>query len=202
MDKPNGYDEVQAYGEFQALPPGGYICKILKTEERNTTNGMPMIAAVLDIVEGEYKDYFRNLFDERKKNNTDITKQIKYPNDGIAYIFVYEYQSNKTSRQFKSFCQAIEDSGTQIVWGENFQNSIQEANIGVVFRREQEEYNGKLYWHTKPYVFKSCESIKKGDYKIPDDKAAKQVSVSDDSPFGSDEPFPDSFEKANEDIPF
>ncbi len=72
MKKPQGYDAAPAYtGESQALPAGGYICKILKAEETNSQSNRPMLVILFDIAEGEHNDYYRQQFDRIKQTSPD-----------------------------------------------------------------------------------------------------------------------------------
>ena len=69
MNKPQGYDEVQAYtGDFEQLELGGHICKItgVKLEYTPNTNAEVLILA-FDIAEGKQTGYYQRRFDEAKK---------------------------------------------------------------------------------------------------------------------------------------
>lgn len=168
MNKPNDYDTAQTMGESKKLPPNGYICVIRNAEERKTKKGGDMLVAVLDIYDGEYKDFFMNKY-KTKKEYAAPGENVKYPNDGIAYLPVYTSEG-KTSRKFKTFCEALQDSGTELQWNENFAKSMVGKLIGVVFGREESEYDGKTWWACKPYTFKSVDDIRDGKFSIPDDK--------------------------------
>ena len=43
MNKPNDFDNVQAFGEYTPLPAGGYVCRIMGVEETVSSNGKAMI---------------------------------------------------------------------------------------------------------------------------------------------------------------
>ena len=47
------YDSV-VVGEYQALPSGGYVCRIRKAQMTNNSNGLPMVEVMIDIAEGEF----------------------------------------------------------------------------------------------------------------------------------------------------
>ena len=108
MDMPRGYETTPVAGDFRELPPEGYICTVLKAEERTNRNGGLMLVLFLDIAEGEYAGYFKGLWKERKLNRP--TETVKYPNSGTAYINVLDREGN-TSRTFKAVTTAIEKSG-------------------------------------------------------------------------------------------
>ena len=67
--------------------------------------------------------------------------------------------------------------------------------LGVVFRREQYEYNGELKWSCKPYSVRHIEDIRAGKVKVPEDKYLNQGGIAAESPG-------DSFEVIDADVPF
>lgn len=173
MYKPNDYDSV-SISNFKELPPGGYVCRILKAEERKTSTDKPMLVVALDICDGEYSNYFMKLFQDRKKNSKDPIK-VKYPNNGMCYIVV-ENAEGGTRKQFKSFVTAVEESGGHIVWGDGFCKSLEGATVGVLFGREEYEGNdGKNHWSTKPFFFRSVDRILSGDWTTPEDRPLPEM---------------------------
>ena len=48
------YDSVQVGGDFKTLPAGGYVCRILRAKQSVNSNGLPMVEAMIDIIDGEY----------------------------------------------------------------------------------------------------------------------------------------------------
>lgn len=160
MIKPQGYDQAAAItGDFQALPAGGYICKILKAEEVTSQTGRPMLVLLFDIAEGEYKDFFRAQYDRIKDSNPDakwggVYRQLT---DGKSIGF------------FKGMVTSIEVSNTGYKWNWD-EKTLTGKLFGGVFGREQyESYNGDLKWSTKCQNIRSVEAIKKG-VEIPEDK--------------------------------
>lgn len=196
ISKQNDYDNVSVYSEFKALPPGGYICQILGAKEQKNRNGGDMLVVMLDISDGEYSNYFMDLWEIRKKKSDDSTK-VKFPNDAIGYINILD-QDGKTNRKFKSFCTSVEESGGQ-VWDDKNNlmiDNLKGEYVGAIFRREQHEYNGKMYWNTKIFGFRSVETIQEGNYTIPDDLYAETQNISEF------EPPTDTFAAVNDDVPF
>lgn len=199
--KQSDYDQTTAFGqsEFRNLPKGGYICRIIKAEETQSSTGKPMLHIAFDIVEGEYTGYFMSLFHARKKN--DPSKDVKYPFEGQKWIMLNDFEDpNKTSRQFKGFCTAVEDSGTE-VWDLNGALDLERvkgAEVGIVFQNTESKYNGKTSWRALPWGFRSIESIATGDYFIPEDKPLPTTYGTAFEPTSS----ADSFSAAEDDIPF
>ena len=203
IKKMSDYEQTSAFGqsEFKPLPKGGYICRIIKAEETQSSTGKQMLHIAFDIIEGDYTGYFMNLFQTRKKKNDDPLKEIKYPFEGQKWIMLHDYEDpKKTSRQFKGFCTAVEESGTEI-WnlnGELDLERVKGAEVGIVFQNVESEYNGESYWRAQPWGFRSIESIAMGDYFIPDDKPLPATYNSGFQPATS----ADSFNAAEDDIPF
>ncbi|MCM1579167.1 MAG: DUF669 domain-containing protein [Ruminococcus sp.] len=166
MNKPKDFDSVQAYGEWQPLPAGGYVCRIMQVEETVSKAGNEMIKISLDIAEGEYQSYFANSY------KSDTRPDRKW--GCVAHQLEYDpVNPNCTNKGFKTFTSAVTESnkGFEIPWGNNFGAGFANKLVGCIFRRE--EYmgtDGKSHFSTKPYMFRSVETIRKGGFKIPDDK--------------------------------
>lgn len=198
ITKGTDYEQTTAFGqsEFKALPKGGYICKIIKIEEKSDKNGNPMIHVAFDVAEGEFKGYFMELWQFRKQNKKDEFKEVKFPFEGQSWIPTQDYEDrSKTSRKFKGFCTALEDSGIQVWNGNNFNmNAINGALVGVVYQNQEQEYNGKRSWRAVPWAFRSVEAIRSDDFFVPEDKALPQEESSD---------IPEGFQKMqDDDVPF
>lgn len=200
IKKPNDYAEVQVGGDYRTLPADGYKCQILKAEIKDNRKGNPMIVLALEICEGDYAGFFQDKW-QKKKNSSDKPNEVKYPNDGIIYTNIYDAEGN-TSRNFKGLCTSLEEGGVT-VWDDkdvlqiqNFKN----AKVGVLFRREENEWNGKTFWQTKPCSFRSIATIESGDFKVPDEKPL--VKSAFPLPSVEDISTVDSFSAAEDDIPF
>lgn len=201
--KGSDYDSTASFGQsdFKALPKGGYICRLIMAEEMTASSGKPMLHVAFDIVEGEFTGHFMNLFQARKKANTDPLKTIKWPFEGQAWIPLNDYEDpSKTSRKFKGFCTAVEDSGTEI-WnlnGELDLARLKDAEVGVIFQDVEQEYNGKTSWRAQPWGFRSISAVATNDYFVPDDKPLPITSNTGFVPISN----ADTFSAAEDEIPF
>ena len=75
INKPQGYDEAQAYtGESMQLPAGLYVCKIRQVNETQTQNGRPQMAILVDVAEGEHNDFYQAQFEAEKRKSGDRAK--------------------------------------------------------------------------------------------------------------------------------
>lgn len=188
--KPKDYDDVRI-GEPRILPAGGYICKILNAEETESKGGKPMLKVSFDIDEGEYKGYFRDLF-KGWKENSDDPATVKWPFTGTKWVMFYNNEG-KTNRDFKSFCTALEDSGTKVWINDTFDvNGLRGATLGLIFRREEHEYNNARSWRTVPVGFRSVKTIEDGNFNVPEDKPLPEPVLTET----------DSFTALDEDLPF
>ena len=188
--KPKDYDNVKI-GEPRILPAGGYICKILNAEETESRHGKPMLKVSFDIDEGEFKGYFRDLF-KGWKESSDDPATVKWPFTGTKWVMLYNSEG-KTNRDFKSFCTALEDSGTAVWVNDNFMiNNLKNATLGMIFRREEHEYNNARSWRTVPVGFRSVKTIEEGNYNVPEDKPLPEPVLTET----------DSFQALEEDLPF
>ena len=193
MKKPNNYANTKT--ESKKLPAGGYICKIVAAKETESKTGRPMLKVALEILEGEYRGFFSELWKDKKM--AAFPNEAKYPNEGTAYILTEDNDGN-CSRSFKGFCTALEESGAT-VWGPNDELAdLKGAEVGVIFRREENEYNGRTFWQTKPLSFRSIDTIRSGGYTVPEDKPLEQNAA----PANPWDDTPQGFTKVNEDIPF
>lgn len=164
MNKPQGYDEAQAYtGDFEQLELGGHICKIVGVKLEYTQNTNAEVLVILfDIIEGKQAGYYQKRYDEARKNNTQPKWQ------GVYRQFT---QGNSTP-YFKGLIENIEKSNP----GYNFMNTgFNEQTLigklfGGVFGREQyKTQDGKLKFATKCRSIRTVEAIQNG-VEIPEDK--------------------------------
>lgn len=190
--KPNDYDSVRV-GDYRILPAGGYVCRIMKAEETKSGTGKEMLKVAFDICDGEYTGYFMDQFNGRKAA-AENPKEVKWPFSGTKWILIYNNEG-KTNRDFKSFCTALEDSGTEVWKGDTFDaKGLKDAQVGIIFRREEHEYQNVTSWRTVPFGFRSVKTIESGAFNVPEDKPI--VKAAD---FAA---ALDTFSAAEDDIPF
>lgn len=166
MQKPTGYDEAQASGEFTPVELGGHYCQIKQVSERKSSTGKDMIVVVFDFCSPDKQDgYFSNLF------QNDTREEKKWPFNGTKYVMVNDYQDpSKTSRAFKTFCTCVEKSNNvEIQWGGcDWAKQFKGKKIGAVYGEEENEYEGRTFMRRIPKWFCSSDAVK--DAKIPDVK--------------------------------
>lgn len=171
MRKYNGF-KAEITRDFEELPTGAYLCKIMNAEEVNYDWGSKLLLS-LDIAEGEHKDYFANDF--RNNNREDkrwgcVLGLYEPKDDGSE-------KDEWTKRSFNNFIGCVEDSngGFHFDWDEK---KLKGKKIAVVFRREEWEYNGKTGWKVKPFrVIDMCK-FNDGKWGKYDDKPLKNKPAS------------------------
>jgi len=162
MNKPRDWDTTQAYGDYTPLPPGAYICKILRVEEDVSSSRLPMLKITLDIHEGKYTGFFRKRYD------ADTRPDKKWP---CIYHQVTQNHDGSTSGGFKAFVTSVENSnpGMIIKWDSTFLTQFKSKLVGVLFRSEEFiKREGGTSWATKAYQFRSTNSL--ADCPVPEKK--------------------------------
>lgn len=176
------FEQTRGYSEGQALPRGGYVCKIIGAKPMETQYGQS-IKIAFDIVEGEYKDFYQQKFDA----NTNEDK--KWPGTYLLNVPTDDgsQQDGWTKRRFRTFTDALEDSnaGYHFDWDETeFKNKL----IGFVFNyREFVTNDGNVATVANPANVTTVEKIRSGKYKVPADKLLKNrpAPAADSSDFVS-----------------
>ena len=184
MNKPEGYDEAQAFGEFDTLPAGGYKCLIKKVVCKKTQAGKEYLKIGFDIAEGEYKDFYQ------KKFANDTRPEPKW--SGIWTVFTEGYKPKTTNPKFKGLITSIEASNNGFKFSFNEQELVNKK-VGLVFR--EEEFlgtDGQVHTAVKPFFAVSYEKAEEA--KIPKPKILndQQFESAFDSTIASD----------NDDLPF
>ena len=169
FEKPQGYDEVQAGGEFTPIELGGHKLVVKKLEECTANSGVKYLKVFFDTAPDDAQP---NYYAEQYKNDTRDEKKW----GGVAALFPTDREGN-TSKTFKQFCTSIERSNnSQIKWGADFESSIVGKVIGGVFG--EEEYlnrDNEVRTAHKLFWWRSTENIK--DAKIPEKRTVEQPQV-------------------------
>ena len=159
------YEQTKAYGNYEQLPKGGYVLRILDVKQQTNSRGEYLTIAA-DIYEGDYMQFFtrayKNQQSEDKKWYCNFLLSIP-ADDGSE-------QDGWTKRKFKTFTEALEDSnsGYHFDWDEQkFKGKL----IGGLFNeREYEANNGDVRRATNWAGVTSVENIRSGNYQIPKDR--------------------------------
>jgi len=194
MEKPKDFDTARASGEYEPLPAGGYVCRIIGVDETLSKTGKKMVKIAVDIAEGAEAGRFMESY---KSNANDFKK---WPASATMYQLTEDNEGN-THGRFKHFTNCVEASnnGFEIVWGNEFGACFKGKLVGVIFGREQykSQRDGSLKWTTRAQYFKTVNDIRNGEFKVPEDKPLTEEKA------GNTAGIPSGFAKVeDEDIPF
>ena len=166
------YDKTQAYGEYQPLPKGGYVVRILGATVHENSNGQ-YVKIAADIAEGEYQGYYNRdyLNQQTEDKKWHCYYLLSVPKDDGTE------QDGWTKRRFKTFTEALEESnpGYHFDWDESkFKGLI----IGGLFNeREYEKRDGSIGRATSLAQTCSVEMIRENRYRLPEDRVLNKSSV-------------------------
>lgn len=179
------WDNVQEATEQKSLPVGGYIAGIYNAVD---VPGKEYLNICWDVVEGEYKDYFKNLTKsmiERGKLN-----QGDWAYSGITKKSYKE----KALPFFKGFLTSVEQSNQGYKFN-NDEKTLRGKFVGVVLAEEEYRANdGSIKTKLVVSKFTSVAKIREGDFEIPPKKllndnignapiAYANANAEDDLPF-------------------
>ena len=151
-------NEVQEAQGFEKVTAGGYICGITSVEDvplNSATGKGDFIKLEIDIAEGNFKNYFRNLYNS--KGFWALTDVRSYKPAALPF--------------FKAFITSVKNSNAGFNWnfnGENDEKTLTRKLIGCVIGEEEYRTNDGTI-KTKPVVveYHSVDKIRKGDFTIP-----------------------------------
>lgn len=172
INRPRNWDNVQAYAPKQQLPVGAYVCKIKRAVVQQNTNYGDQLCVLFDISDGEYSGFYNDDF----QRNTHEDKKWK----GVLRQFIPvddgSENDERTKSAFKGFVTSVEESNRGYTWNWD-ERSLAGKEIGIIFRREEWEYNGKSGWTVRPFRACSVDTVQDGTYTLPKDKPLKNKST-------------------------
>lgn len=179
IQKPSNWENVQEFSDRPKLPLGAYVCKIKRGEVRQNKYGSTL-NVLFDICEGDYTGFFMEEF----KTNTMMDKKYK----GILRQFLPKNDGSDkdefTKSSLKSFVNAVESSNPGYKWDWN-EESLAGKIVGIIFRKEEWEYNRKTGWAVRPFRVFDAEKVRRNEYTTPKDKPLKNKSTSQTDAFAS-----------------
>jgi len=141
-------ENVNEATEYKSVAPGGYICGITKVEN---VEGKEYLKVEYDIAEGEFKNYYRELFASKNFWGGNFIKSYK----------------EKALPFFKAFITAVQNSNNGFVFN-NDEKLLVRKMVGLVLAEEQYQANdGNI--KTRLYVAQvhSISKIRSGDFVVP-----------------------------------
>lgn len=171
IKKFNDYDSIQVYEGGAGIEPGGYELKIIGAKVEQFTN-CEILKIAFDIVnDAKYAGYYSTRFKAAKAQNASAKWS------GVFDVFLPKDDGTEndgyTKQAFKRFITSVEKSNSGYTWNWD-ETSLKDKVFGGVFGREQfKTKEGDLKFAVKCRFPRSIDSIRSGDFKVPDDKLLK-----------------------------
>jgi len=169
-----GYDRNNAAKDFEILPKGGYVLKILNVKYEEGQNGnSDKLKLQVDVNEGQYKDYYKKQYeaDTREDKKWRGVVEIWCPkNDGSE-------KDGWTKKTFDTCFAAIEDSNPGFRFNGTDEKPLVGKIVGGVIYREDYEKDGDVktaYKFAKRLI--TADAARNGNFKAPKDKIIDKPS--------------------------
>lgn len=169
--KPNNWESVQVFSDRPKLPLGAYICTIKKAVIQNNGYG-DQLCILFDISAGEFAGYYADDYKANQREDKKwrgVLRQFLPKDDGSD-------KDEWTKSGLKGLITSIENSNRGYVWNWD-ETTLSGKEVGIVFRNEEWEYNGKTGWAVRPFRATSVSSIDDCTYTLPKDKPLKDKST-------------------------
>lgn len=167
INRPKNWDEVREFSDRLKLPVGAYVCKVRQAVVQATDYG-EQLCILFDIADGEYAGFYQEDFDANQRKDKKwkgVLRQFIPKDDGSE-------KDEWTKRSFKGMVTAFENSNRGFAWDWN-EKSLAGKEVGIIFRNEEWEYDGKTGWTARPFRATSVDNVADGSYTIPKDKPLK-----------------------------
>lgn len=171
MKRIEGFNEVEAFGAstFDFPKPNGYVAVIKNARDVKDREYLELL---IDIAEGEYAGFYQDYYEANQK------------------WLLRSYCSYKETalKAFKGFTTSVDNSNAGFDWESHWdENKLKGKKVGIILR--EEEYlrdDGSVGNSLKIYGFRSADTIRKGNFKIP---PKKELSVDEKRTTGVNKTF-------------
>ena len=166
--QPNNWDQVQEFTERAKLPLGAYVCKVNNVRVDVHDANSAQLCIAFDIAEGEYAGFYKR----ELAANTAANKKYK----GVLRVWLPKDDGSEkdewTKSTLKGLVTSFEKSNPGYKWNWNEQTLIGRM-VGIQFRNEEWEYEGKTGWAVRPFRAISVDSVRNGTFTLPNEKPLK-----------------------------
>ena len=162
----NDYDSIKGYADYEMLPKGGYVVKILGVSIGQTGDFRQYLKLSCDIVEGEYANFYANQYKANTNEDKHWTCNLlqNIPTDDGSE------RDGWTKKAFRTMIDALEESNPGFHWDWN-ETKLKGLIVGGLFNeREYEGRDGSIKRATNLAKFCSVDKIRNGKYTLPKDK--------------------------------
>ena len=167
---PHNWNEVKEFSDRAKLPLGAYVCQVKQCRVLDNDYGS-QLAILFDISEGEYKGFFADEFAANQQQD----KKWK----GVLRVWLPKDDGSDKDELTKSILKgmvtAFENSNLGYTWNWN-EKSLEGKQIGILFRNEEWEYDGKSGWAVRPFRSISVSSVREEKFTLPKDKPLAKKS--------------------------
>lgn len=165
---PNNWNEVKEFTDRPKLPVNAYVCKVKRAAVQANEHG-EQLCILFDIFEGDWRNFYNDDFESNTQENKKWRGVLRYwlpKEDGSE-------KDGWTKSALKGMVNAFENSnpGYRFNWDET---TLAGKMIGILFRNEEWEYEGKTGWTARPYRAISVDSVRSGDFRLPKEKPLKK----------------------------
>lgn len=178
---------------FEPLPVGGYVA-VIKGVAIESHNGSELMNVMVDIAEGDQKDFYLKDYKSQSSDNKKWRGNVKLwlPKDDGSE------KDDYTKRTFNNFMACVEESNPGYHWNWD-ENTLKDKKIGILAREFEwrNQNTGKTAWLIELVNPHSVDDIRNGKFKMPERRPLKNQPVSAPAP-GSFQPAGD----ADDDLPF
>lgn len=178
MKKIENWENIKENSGFKKLPVGGYVVKILNVKD---VPEKEYLKVSFDIAEGEEKGFFKKQYDEDTRSSDK-----KWPNAGS---FIRSYKTT-AAPMFRGFTNAIENSNKGYKWDFDEKSLVNKVCGIVVGLEEYVNQKGQLRTRTYVSAVRSVDTIKKGEFTVPE---LKKLDATKGSNAAKQETFVDPF---------
>lgn len=142
------FDKIQASGDFERLPAGGYVIRITEATDEPSKE---YLRITYDIAEGPEAGRYKN----------------EEPDNAYRHQFIRSYKE-KALGMFKAFTNALEESNKGYKWDWK-ESTLPGKILGVVIGYEEYEANdGNIKERQRIASCISADRVRQGDFKIPE----------------------------------
>ena len=172
--RPNNWNEIKEPTERRTLDIVAGVAKVKQAVVKNSDWGA-QLCILFDLSEGEYAGYYQQDFDAQKPNPGE-EKRWK----GVLRMWLPKEDGSEqdewSKRSLKGMATAFEKSNPGYTWNWD-ERTLAGKYIGIIYRNEEWEYNGKTGWSKRPFRCTSIDKVREGAVKAPKDKPLKNKST-------------------------
>ena len=165
MKKIDGWESIQAPRDFEPLPLGAYVMRIMGAAEKEFS-GFSMLEISLDVAEGDFKDFYATDY----RAQPEATKKWH----GVLRLFVPTGDGSDKDKwsaaRLKGAFEAIEASNPGYKWDWR-EESLKGKLVGCLYRNEEwRRADGTTSWSARPFRLIEAAKVRDGSFKLPKDK--------------------------------